>query len=67
MATVPHEDPREAVRRLLEKLPETASLEDIQYHIYVKQKVERGIWELEAGKVLSEEEFDRKFGKWLAE
>lgn len=33
---------KQEVRELVEKLPEDASLEEIQYHIYVRQKVEKG-------------------------
>jgi len=33
---------KEEVRDLLEKLPDDASLDDIQYHIYVCQKIQEG-------------------------
>jgi hypothetical protein len=36
------ETAKEQVQKILEVLPDTASLEDIQYHIYVRQKVEQG-------------------------
>lgn len=35
--------PKEEVRCLLETLPDEASYEDIQYHIYVQQKIDRGL------------------------
>jgi predicted transcriptional regulator len=53
------------VMRLLERLPDDASLEDIQYHIYVRQKIEHGMEDAEAGRTLTEEEFDRRMAKWL--
>ena len=56
---------KEEVIRILEGLPEDASLEDIQYHLYVRQKIEHGLEDLEAGRTLSEEEFDRRMAKWL--
>ncbi len=56
---------KEEVRRLLALLPDDASLEDIQYHIYVRQKVERGLEDIEAGRTLSEEEFESRMSKWL--
>jgi hypothetical protein len=34
--------PKEEVRRLLEPLSDEASYEDIQYHIYVQQKIDKG-------------------------
>jgi hypothetical protein len=33
---------KEEVRELLEKLADEASFEDIQYHIYVREKLEHG-------------------------
>ena len=56
---------KEEVMRILELLPENASLEDIQYHIYVRQKTEHGLADVEAGRTLSEEEFDQRMAKWL--
>lgn len=56
---------KEEVMRILELLPEDASLEDIQYHIYVRQKIDRGLEDVEAGRALSEEEFDQRMAKWL--
>ena len=56
---------KDEVLRILERLPEDASLEDVQYHIYVRQKIEHGLGDAEAGRTLSEEEFDRRMAKWL--
>ena len=56
---------KEEVMRILESLPEDASLDDIQYHIYVRQKIDRGLDDVEAGRTLSEEEFDRRMARWL--
>ena len=56
---------KEEVRLLLERLPDDASLEDIQYHLYVRQKIDHGLDDVESGRTLSEEEFDRRMAKWL--
>ncbi len=56
---------KEEVRRILELLPDDASLEDIQYHIYVRQKIERGLEDVAAGRTISEEEFEARMSKWL--
>lgn len=47
---------KEEVRRLLELLPDDVSLEDIQYHIYVRQKIDRGLEDIKADRTISEEE-----------
>jgi predicted transcriptional regulator len=59
------ETAKEQVQEILEALPEDASLEDIQYHIYVRQKIEQGIDDAEAGRVISHEEVQRRLAKWL--
>ncbi len=53
------------VLEILEGLPEDASLEDIQYHIYVRQKIDHGLDDIEGGRTLSEEDFDQRMRKWL--
>jgi hypothetical protein len=56
---------KEEVLAILEQLPDDASLEDVQYHIYVRQKVEHALDESAAGRTLSEEEFDQRMARWL--
>ena len=56
---------KEEVLRILEHLPDDASLEDIQYQIYVLQKINYGLADIEADHIISEEEFDRRMEKWL--
>jgi predicted transcriptional regulator len=56
---------KEEVIRLPALLPEDSSLEDIQYHIYVHQKIDQGLEDAKAGRTLSEEEFDQRMAKWL--
>ena len=56
---------KQEVRELLERLPDDASLEDIQYHIYVQEKVRRGLNDVEAGRVLTQEEAEERMAKWL--
>ncbi|HRI63687.1 MAG TPA: hypothetical protein PK156_05600 [Polyangium sp.] len=46
------------VEKLLEKLPENASFNDIQYHIYVRQKLERGLTDIEEGRVVDDADED---------
>ncbi len=61
----PMESPKEQVQQILEMLPEDASLEDIQYHIYVRQKIEQGLDDAAAGRVVSHEEVQQRLAKWL--
>ena len=53
-------DPKAEVRSMIEGLPEDASLEDIQYHLYVLEKIKRGIGRAETEGAVSHEDADRK-------
>jgi len=53
------------VQELLKRIPDDATFEDIQYQIFVRQKISRGEADLEAGRVLSQEEVERRMEKWL--
>ena len=56
---------KDEVRALLEKLPDDASLNDIQYHIYVRQKIERGLEAIQSGNVISQEEIEKRMARRL--
>ena len=55
---------REAID-LIQQLPDDASLEDIQYRLYVREKVERGLRDLKSRRTLSQKEVERRMDKWL--
>lgn len=57
---------KDQVKHILDLLPEDASLEDIQYHIYVRQKIEQGLEDVAAGRVIPHEEVMRRLAKWRA-
>ncbi len=50
---------KEEVKKILDTLPDDSSFEDIQYHIYVRSKIEQGLKDIEEGSVLSQEEVER--------
>ena len=58
---------KEEVRALLDKLPDDCSLEDVQYHLYVAEKIQRGIDRAEKEGVLDQDEVEREFSKWISE
>lgn len=57
---------KEEVKALLEILPDDCSLEDVQYHLYVVEKIHRGIERAEKEGTLSQEEVERKLSKWTS-
>jgi len=46
---------KEAVRALLNRLPDDCSLEDVLYHLYVLQAIEQGQAEVAAGRTIPHE------------
>lgn len=58
--------PKAEVASMLKALPEDASLEDIQYHLYVLEKVKRGLGRAETENAISHEDAKARLGKWLA-
>lgn len=57
---------KEEVKALLDNLPDDCSLEDVQYHLYVIEKIHRGIERAEKEGVLSQDEVERKLNKWTS-
>jgi predicted transcriptional regulator len=56
---------KQEVSDLLNRLPDDCTLEDVQYHLYVLQKIERGLKDIEGGRVYTQEEVEKKMSKWL--
>jgi len=57
--------PKSEVASMLKALPEDASLEDIQYHLYVLEKVKRGLGRAETEIAISHEDAKARLEKWL--
>ena len=55
---------KEEVRTLLDQLPDDCALEYIQYHLYVVEKIQRGIARGDVEGLLSQEGVEKKFSKW---
>ena len=57
---------KQAVLKLLEQLPEEATLEEIQYHLYVLQKIRAGQDAIDTRHVIPHDEVMRELAGWLA-
>ena len=60
MNTAKHE-----VESLLKKLPDDCTLEDIQYHLYVIEKIRKGIEAADSQGTLTQEEVENRLEKWI--
>ena len=56
---------KEEVESLLDKLPDNCSLEDIQYHLYVIEKVRHGLEAADSQGTVTQEEAEGQLNKWL--
>ena len=53
---------KQEARRLVEKLPEDATWDDLVYQIYVRQAIEAGLEDSEAGRIVDVKEVRARFG-----
>ena len=58
---------KQDVEMLLHKLPDDCSVEDIQYHLYVLDKVRRGLDDAQTNGTTTEEEVERRVAQCLTE
>jgi hypothetical protein len=56
---------KQVALRIIESMPDDASLEDIMYELYFRQRVDRGLAELEEGKTVTHESIKRSLATWL--
>ena len=52
------------ITQLLHRLPDDCTYEDIQYHLYVLEKIKKGIESAEEEGTISQEEIEKRFKKW---
>jgi predicted transcriptional regulator len=50
---------------VISRMPEESTFEDIQYHLYVLQCIERGERDIEDGRTLTHAEVENRLAKWL--
>lgn len=56
---------KQEVEHLLQNLPDDATLEDIQYHLYVLEKIRRAREDVAAGRTYTAAQARERLGRWL--
>lgn len=56
---------KEAVLEMVGKMPNDATIDDIMEELYVRQKIEIGLRQLDAGQSVTHEEAKARLAKWL--
>ena len=52
---------RKEVENMLNDLPDDANWDDLMYKIYVRQSIEQGLKDSEAGRTVSHEDIKKKY------
>jgi len=55
---------KEEAIKLIRELPEECTFTDIMAEFYFRQKVEKGLKDIEEGRVMSQEEVRKRMAKW---
>jgi hypothetical protein len=56
---------KEQAVEVLRRLPDDVSMEDIQYHLYVQEKIRKGQESIAAGRSLDAGQAKERLGRWL--
>lgn len=55
---------KEAVKQVLDSLPDDSTLDDVMHALYIKAKFERGEKEIRDGRGVSDEQARERLRKW---
>jgi hypothetical protein len=55
---------KQDVQDMLDRLPEGSSYEDIQYHLYVLEKIRRGVERAEQEGTFTQAEAESRLSQW---
>ena len=58
---------KEEIRRMIDTLPDDVTWEDLQYSIYVRERVDRGRREADQENLLGQDEVEARMKQWLDE
>ena len=57
---------KQEVQEMIRNLPDNCTYEDIQYHLYVVEKVKNGLSRAENGEISSHKDAKQRMDKWLS-
>ena len=56
---------KQDVRELLDQLPDDSTIEDIQYHLYMLEKIRRGQEDIRDGRYCTHDQAKERLSRWL--
>ncbi len=57
---------KDEVKAILDRLPDSCTMEDVQYHLYVIEKINQGINRAENEGTINQVEAEKRFRQWLS-
>lgn len=57
---------KQEAQQMIQNLPENCTYEDIQYHLYVVEKIKNGIDRAQKGEMSSHKDAKVRMDKWLS-
>jgi len=51
--------------KVIKNLPDNSSFEDIQYHLYIAEKLLKARQQIKNGKIHTQEEVEKRLDKWI--
>lgn len=57
---------KQEVIKMIQTLPEEATIDDIMAELYFKSQVDAGLKELDEGKGIPHKELEKRMSKWLS-
>ena len=67
LRVMPSVSVKEDIIKMIETLPDNTDYDDIMYHIYVRQKVDKGRTQLANGEGIDHADVKKSLSKWLTE
>ena len=58
---------KKEIQEMIKNLPDNCTYEDIQYHIYVIEKIKNGINRAKEGEVSSHKSAKKRMDKWVSD
>ena len=57
---------KQEAEEIIHNLPNDCTYEDIQYHLYVVEKIKNGVNRAEKGEITSHQDAKQRMAKWLS-
>jgi hypothetical protein len=64
MSTTMISTAKQQIQRILQNLPDNCSIEDVQYHLYVVEKIGRRLQAADPSDFLAQTEAERRLARW---